>query len=226
MKNRNLLFQNRKEFAYLEKPVEQSVQIIAEAYKNGRKLLICGNGGSSSDSDHIVGELMKSFERLRPLEASVQEKLRELYGERGAILATSLQKGIPAISLSAHTSLITAIANDIGGDFIFAQQVVGYGKPGDVLLAISTSGNSQNIMDAIFIAKAIGMTIIGLTGETGGNMKKHCDVLINVPAQSTAAIQEFHLPVFHFICRSVENELFDGDYNENTIESETYNPIK
>jgi len=226
MKNRNLLFQNRKEFAYLEKPVEQSVQIIAEAYKNGRKLLICGNGGSSSDSDHIVGELMKSFERLRPLEASVQEKLRELYGERGAIMATSLQKGIPAISLSAHTSLITAIANDIGGDFIFAQQVVGYGKPGDVLLAISTSGNSQNIMDAIFIAKAIGMTTIGLTGETGGNMKKHCDVLINVPAQNTATIQEFHLPVFHFICRSVENELFDGDCNVNTIESETYNPLK
>lgn len=220
------LFLNRMELAYLEKPVMQTVQIIAETFKNGRQLLICGNGGSSSDSDHIVGELMKSFEIPRPLEHSVQVRLKEQFGKRGALLADNLQRGIPAISLSAHTSLITAITNDIGGDYIFAQQIASYGKPGDVLLAISTSGNSQNVIDAMITAKAVGLTTIGLTGEAGGAMKDYCEVLINVPAQNTAAIQEYHLPIFHLICRNVEQQLFGDSRKQFDSQSETYNPVK
>ena len=202
------LFLRRKELAYLELPIKQAAQSIMNAFRQERKLLICGNGGSSSDSDHIVGEFMKSFEMPRPLKPSVQELLRKQFGERGAILAESLQQGLPAISLSAHNALITAISNDIGGDFIFAQQVIGFGTPGDVLLAISTSGNSRNIIDALMAAKATGLSTIGLTGLQGGRMKACCDVLINVPDEATASVQEYHISVFHVICRLVESEFF------------------
>src|SRR5690606_5122652 len=117
-----------------------------------KKVLVCGNGGSSADSDHIAGELMKAFEIPRPLNLKIRESLINKYGQRGELLAASLQQGLPVISLSANTALITAISNDLGGDFIFAQQVAGYGRPGDVLMAISTSGNSQNVVDAILTA--------------------------------------------------------------------------
>src|SRR5690606_26638784 len=123
-------FERHKELAYLEEHVKHTVFVIAEAFRNGNKLLVCGNGGSSADADHIVGELMKGFEMKRPLDPSLQSVLKEQYGERGAALASSLQKGLPAISLSAHTALLTAVANDLGGEYIYAQQVAGYGKRG------------------------------------------------------------------------------------------------
>lgn len=192
----------------LEKHIEEAVKVIVESFKNGGKVLVCGNGGSSADSDHIVGELMKSFEMKRPLEKTLQEKLRELFPGRGEILAESLQQGLPAISLSAHSALISAISNDIGGDAVFAQQVAGYGNPGDVLLALSTSGNAQNVIDALLVAKAKGLRTIGMTGETGGNMKAYCDVLINVPEKRTAFVQELHLPIYHALCLMIEKELF------------------
>lgn len=191
--------------------IEEAVEVIVATYKNGGKVLVCGNGGSSADAGHIVGELMKSFEMKRPLNTEIRQKLKSQFGERGSLLAEKLQQGLPAISLSEHASLITAISNDLGGDVIFAQQVTGYGNPGDVLLALSTSGNAQNVINALIVAKAKALKTIGMTGETGGKMKAYCDVLINVPEKRTAFVQELHLPVYHAICLMIEKELF-ADY--------------
>jgi len=184
-------------------PVEGEIQKAAESiissYQQGGKLLVCGNGGSSSDSDHIVGELMKGFENKRPIGNPLKEELAAYGGERGNYLAEKLQSALPAISLTTHSALITAVANDTDANLIFA---------GDVLIAISSSGNSQNVVDAIITAKAKGMIVIGLTGETGGKMKSICDILINVSGRRTAFVQELHLPVYHTLCMMVENHFF------------------
>lgn len=186
----------------------KAAECIISCYEQGGKLLVCGNGGSCSDSDHIVGELMKSFENKRPIGNPLKEELSAFGGERGNYLAEKLQSALPAISLTTHCALITAVANDTDANLIFAQQVVGYGNHGDVLIAISSSGNSQNIVDAIITAKAKGMIVIGLTGETGGKMKPYCDILINVPEHRTSFVQELHLPVYHTLCLMVENHFF------------------
>ena len=202
------LTERYKELSPLKKEIQNATNAIIQSYENGGKLLACGNGGSSADSDHIVGELMKSFEGKRSLNAGLIEKLEKVGGERGTYLAEKLQQGLPAISLSAHTALITAVANDIDEDVIFAQQVAGYGIEGDVLIGMSTSGNSQNVIDAILVAKARGMVTIGFTGESGGRMKELCDILINVPEMRTAFVQELHLPVYHTICLMIEQYFF------------------
>ena len=194
--------------AGLEQKIKKAAESIIDTYKNGGKVLVCGNGGSCSDSDHIVGELMKGFEHKRPVSAVIKEKLEETGGERGTYLSQKLQQALPAISLTAHSALITAVANDIDGDLIFAQQVLGYGMKDDVLLAISSSGNSMNVIDAIITAGSKGMTVIGLTGEDGGKMRNFCDILINVQGKRTAEVQELHLPVYHTICLMVEKEIF------------------
>lgn len=181
---------------------------LISCYEQGNKVLICGNGGSCSDSDHIVGELMKGFENTRPVGDILKNQLTEIAGERGTYLAAKLQQALPAISLTAHSALITALSNDIDASLIFAQQVVGYGNEGDVLIGISSSGNSQNVIDALIVAKAKRMTIIGLTGETGGKMKSFCDILINLPSKRTAFVQELHLPVYHTLCLMIENHFF------------------
>ena len=151
--------------------IAKTVASLIKCYENGGKVLICGNGGSCSDSDHIVGELMKGFESKRRISGDLKKNLLESAGERGAYLAEKLQHALPAISLTAHSALITAVANDTDADLIFAQQVVGYGNPGDIILGISSSGNSQNVVDALITAKAKEMVVVGLTGETGGKMK-------------------------------------------------------
>ena len=193
---------------HLKEHIKKAAETIIETYKNSGKVLVCGNGGSCSDADHIVGELMKSFEGNRPLAKPLQDKLTELSPETGKMLAEKLQQGLPAISLTVHQSLITAIANDINGEVIYAQQVVGWGNTGDVLIGLSTSGNAQNVIDAMIVAKAKGLTTIGITGETGGKMKEWSDILINVPERRTAYVQELHLPVYHAICMMVEKEIF------------------
>jgi D-sedoheptulose 7-phosphate isomerase len=202
------LLNRYSKLASLEDRIEEAVRIIVDSYKNGGKVLVCGNGGSSADAGHIVGELMKSFEMKRPLKPEIQQKLKAQFGERGSLLAEKLQQGLPAISLSEHTALVSAVSNDIGGDFIFAQQVIGYGNPGDVLLGMSTSGNSRNVIDAFIVGKAKGLKTIGMTGETGGEMKELCDVLLNVPERRTAFVQELHLPIYHIMCLMIENEMF------------------
>lgn len=192
----------------LKEEIQKAASAIIYSYEHGGKLLACGNGGSSADSDHIVGELMKSFERKRPLDSGVKERLEQVGGERGVYLAENLQQGLPAISLTAHTALTTAVTNDINADVIFAQQVAGYGVVGDVLIGMSTSGNSQNVIDAILVAKAKGMVTICFTGKSGGKIKELCDILINVPEQRTAFVQEFHLPVYHTLCLMIEDHFF------------------
>lgn len=196
------------QLASVKEEIGQTADSLIKCYENGGKVLVCGNGGSCSDSDHIVGELMKGFENKRRISGDLKKNLLESAGERGAYLVEKLQHALPAISLTAHTALITAVANDTDADLIFAQQVVGYGNPGDVIIGISSSGNSQNVVDALITAKAKEMTVIGLTGETGGKMKAFCDILINVPGRRTAFVQELHLPVYHVLCLMVENHFF------------------
>jgi phosphoheptose isomerase len=194
----------------IEDDIWAAADCIIHCFRENGKLLICGNGGSSADSGHIAGELMKGFEHKRPLAESFRKELTDTGGERGEYLALKLQQGFPVISLSAHDALITAVANDTDPTLIFAQQVMAYGKKGDVLLAISTSGNSQNIIDAIITATAKGMSVIGMTGESGGRMKSMCDILISVPGSRTLHVQELHLPVYHSICLMIEKYFFDN----------------
>ena len=188
--------------------IKEAGELIIDSYKNSGQLLTCGNGGSCSDADHIVGELMKSFSKKRPLDNDAKESLMAVDEERGALMSAKLEKGLPAISLNAHGALISAISNDIGGDFIFAQQVMGYGRKGDVLLGISTSGSSKNVVDACIAAKAKGLKVIALVGQTGGKMKDFSDVAIRVPSTCTPDVQEFHLPIYHALCIMAEETFF------------------
>lgn len=192
-----------------KKDILEASEAIIECYSNQGKLLICGNGGSSSDADHIVGELMKSFEQERPIDDGLRNRMMLVAGDKGELIANKLQNALPAISLNAHTSLTSAIANDIDAELVFAQQILGYGMKGDVLIAISTSGNSDNVVNAVITAKASGLTVIALTGQSGGKMKQYCDIAVCVPADNTAEVQELHLPVYHTICRMVESKIFN-----------------
>lgn len=188
--------------------IKKAAEYLITCYRQGGKVLVCGNGGSCSDSDHIVGELMKGFEHKRPVGDKLRKELLALDTERGKYLSEHLQQGLPAISLAAHNALITAVANDTDANLIFAQQIVGYGNAGDILVAISSSGNSRNILDAALTARAKGMSVVGLTGESGGKLKPLCDILINVAGKSTAHVQELHLPVYHTLCQMVEKSIF------------------
>lgn len=204
------LIRRYPKLAVNEDAIQKAADCLISCFAGGRKLLVCGNGGSSSDADHITGELMKGFEHKRPLSESFKNSLINSGSDRGRYIAENLQQGFPVISLSAHAALLTAVANDISGDLIFAQQIAGYGQEGDVLLALSTSGNSQNIVDAILTARAKGMTVIGMTGEKGGKLKAICDILINVPEARTCYVQELHFPVYHSLCLMVERHFFDN----------------
>ncbi|MFW5696549.1 MAG: D-sedoheptulose-7-phosphate isomerase [Phototrophicaceae bacterium] len=188
--------------------VQAAYDILWLTFSNGGRLLTCGNGGSAADSDHIVGELMKGFERQRPIHDELRQHLLAFADERGIYLADRLQRALPAISLSSHAALATAISNDVAADMVFAQQVLGYGRAGDVLLAISTSGNADNILNALYVARALGLRTIGMTGQTGGKMRAVCDVAICVPHQRTLQIQERHLPIYHALCIMLEEAFF------------------
>ena len=209
----NSIFLNQMTVRYpqllpLVNEIRKAAECLIACYQKGGKVLVCGNGGSCSDSDHIVGELMKGFEQKRQIGEILKKNLFSYGGDRGKYLSEKLQQGLPAISLTVHNALLTSTANDIDADLVFAQQVVGYGNSGDVLVGISSSGNSQNVIDAIITAKAKGLIVIGLTGETGGKMKTSCDILINVPGLRTDYVQELQLPVYHTICLMVEDFFF------------------
>ncbi|MCL2545190.1 MAG: SIS domain-containing protein [Clostridia bacterium] len=187
---------------------------MMRCFRAGGKLLACGNGGSAADADHIVGELMKGFLLRRPAPAGFAAKLRDTWGgaeadAQAAALAAGLQGALPAISLTAHAALTSAFANDVAADMAFAQQVYGYGMPGDVLLAISTSGHSANVCKAVRVARAKDMISIGLTGEGGGALAALCDICIAVPERETYRVQQLHLPVYHLLCALSESECFD-----------------
>jgi len=192
-------------------PIKEAVEEIIACYNCKNKLLICGNGGSAADSLHIVGELMKGFLLQRKLDVQIQKEIKTLFPETAQYFIDNLQGTLPAISLVCEASLLTAYANDHAYDMSFAQQVLGYGNDGDILLAISTSGNSNNVVYAAQIAKVKGMKVISLTGSTGGELKGLSDILINVPSDETYVIQEYHLPVYHTLCAAVENEMFSEE---------------
>ena len=188
--------------------VGAAFDILADAYRSGGKVLCCGNGGSASDCEHIVGELLKKFKRHRDIPAGLKERLAAT-GPDGALLAERLEGSLPAISLVSQSGILTAFANDVGWDEAFAQQLLGLARPGDVLIALSTSGNSRNCVLAATLARELGVRTVALVGEAGGRLGGMCDVAIRVPARETYQVQEFHLPVYHALCAMLEEELFD-----------------
>lgn len=199
----------------VEKDIEAAAVMLEECYRRGGKLLIAGNGGSACDAQHIAAELMKGFMETRPLPEAEREKLRRLDPERGDYLGRKLQRALPAVALGEHDALNSAFANDVDGKLCFAQQVNGYGRPGDVFLGISTSGNSENILFAALTAKAKGMRVIGFTGESGGALAPLADLCVRMPAETCHEVQELQLPVYHCWCRMLELSFFgeqDGTY--------------
>lgn len=188
--------------------IQRACDTICACYEQGGKVLACGNGGSAADAEHIVGELMKGFLQKRPLPAHERQKLAATGGADGEMMAAQLQGVLPALSLVTSVALSTAFANDVNPDLAYAQQVHGLGRPGDVLIGISTSGNAKNVHYAAIAAKARGMTVIGFTGGTGGKLKAVSDVAIIAPSNVTYQIQELHLPIYHCLCIMVEERFF------------------
>nr|WP_294682101.1 SIS domain-containing protein [uncultured Anaerotignum sp.] len=207
-KHIDLLVQRYPVLDICKEDIEKAYRILEECYTHDGKLLIAGNGGSAADSEHIAGELMKRFKTPRPVPADFAEKLQEVDSVRGPELAKNLERGLMAIPLVAHEALTTAYINDVDGLGVFAQQLYGFGRPGDVFLGISTSGNSKNIMSATVVARALGLKVIGLTGESGGELASVADVAIRVPETETFMIQELHLPVYHCLCLMLEERFF------------------
>lgn len=192
----------------VRKAIIDAYLIMEECYEHDGKLLIAGNGGSAADAEHISGELMKRFKIPRPVTPEFAEKLKAIDSVRGEDLARNLECGLMAIPLVAHEALSTAYINDVDGLGVFAQQLFGFGRPGDVFLAISTSGNSKNVMSATVVARALGIKVIGLTGAKGGELATVADVCVKVPSDETYMIQEYHLPVYHCWCLMLEDRFF------------------
>lgn len=186
----------------------EAVSSLCEAYHKGGKVLVCGNGGSAADSEHIVGELMKGFVKKRPIGDELYAKMQAVCPEEADYLRKNLQGALPAVSLMGAVALNSAFANDQAPDLAMAQQVLGLGKPEDVLIGISTSGNSANVIYAVQMAKTLGVKTIGLIGNRTCRMQEICDIVIAVPESVTYKIQELHLPVYHMLCIAVENEFF------------------
>jgi len=189
--------------------VMAAFELMKNTCRRGGIIMTCGNGGSAADAEHIVGELMKGFKQKRPVTGEQRAALLAAFPGDGSYLADNLQRGIPAISLVSQSSLLSAFINDVAHDMVFAQQVFGYGVEGDVLLGITTSGYSGNVVNACKTAKAFGIGTIGLTGETGGELTQICDVTIRVPASDTFRVQEYHIPVYHTLCAMLESVLFE-----------------
>ena len=187
--------------------VEKAYETIRECFQKGNRVYLCGNGGSASDCEHIVGELVKSFKKKRPLAKEFSARL-SAYGEKGETLAMQLEGGMPAVSLCGHPALSTAFNNDKNPMLTFAQQLGVWGREGDVLLTLSTSGNSQNCVYAAIVAKAKGMKTVFLGGGNGGELKTLADVSVIVPEKETYKVQELHLPVYHCLCAMLEEEFF------------------
>ena len=197
----NELILSFENLVMLEDEIRTSANLITESFSNGGKLLLCGNGGSCADCEHIAGEMVKQFAKERPLSSELVEKL-------GPELSYELHGGLPALSLPSMIGFHTAFNNDNNPEFAFAQQVVAFGKPNDILWGISTSGNSKNVLHAVKTAKALGLKTIGLTGKNGGKLSQIADITIKAPADNVARIQELHLPIYHAICAFVEDKLF------------------
>ncbi len=210
-KHIDLLLKRYPKLECVKNSIIEAYLILEECYKHDGKLLIAGNGGSAADSEHIAGELMKRFKILRPVPEEFADRLKQIDSVRGKHLAENLERGLMAIPLVAHEALTTAYINDVDGLGVFAQQLYGFGRKGDVFLGISTSGNSENVISATVVARALGMKVIGLTGKNGGELVEIADVSIKVPETETYMIQELHLPVYHCLCLMLEDKFFGGE---------------
>lgn len=187
--------------------IVQAIEMVLDAYRNGKKILLCGNGGSASDCEHIAGELLKSFRKKRKLPSQLEDKLLS-YGEEGKDIAENLEGALPVIALTSHIAFSTAFSNDVNPAMVFAQQLYALGSKGDVLIAISTSGNSKNCVYAGYVAKAMGIKTVSLTGQNESMLSEISDMTIAVPERETYKVQELHLPVYHCICAVIEEEMF------------------
>lgn len=213
-KHVDVLIKRYPELISQQDNIVEAYKIAATSYANGGKMLIAGNGGSAADAEHIVGELMKGFENNRKISEVYRDKLVKLDEEMGRMLADNLQMGLPAIALDGHPALSTAYMNDCEPLLCFAQQVNGYGKTEDVFLAISTSGNSKNILYAAIVAKAKGMKVIGLTGANDSKLSEIADITIRSSQTRTYMIQEHHLPIYHCLCLMLEDRFFGEQTDE------------
>lgn len=207
-KHLTTLMERYPALSHLLDTIKAAYDLMEQAYLNGGKLLVAGNGGSSADAEHIVGELMKGFLLPRRMDDETAAKLTAVDPVLGAALARNLQGALPAIALDGHYALSTAYMNDCTPQLCFAQQVNGYGMPGDVFIGISTSGNSENVLYAAVTAKAKGMRVVGFTGEKESKLSAVADVCIRVPDSETYRIQEYHLPVYHCLCMMLEERFF------------------
>jgi len=201
------LIENYPDLKNLESIIRKTVDEITAAFTADRQLLLCGNGGSAADSEHIATEFLKGFMSIRPLPAGEKELLKKTSSDRGTLLSEKLQVGFRAIPLTIFAGLNTAFANDVDPALVFAQGVNALGRKGDILFCISTSGNAENVCYAAVTAKAKGLTVIALTGKGGGKLAPLADISIICPGEITPDIQERHLPVYHTICRAVEANL-------------------
>lgn len=208
MKHIDLLVKRYPILEVAKEDIMNAYLIMEECYENDGKLLVAGNGGSAADSEHIVGELMKRFKKPRPVSPEYAKKLIKVDPKRGDVLAKNLECSLMAIPLVTHEALSTAYINDVDGLGVFAQQLFGFGRPGDVFLGISTSGNSKNIMNATVVARASNIKVIGLTGAKGGELATVADVVVKVPETETYMIQELHLPIYHCWCLMLEDRFF------------------
>ena len=202
------LFKNYPALEICRQPIIEAYEALCRTYAGGGRVYVCGNGGSAADAGHITGELMKGFEKKRPVRLTPQVASR-LSPDSAAILEKKLQGALPCHNLSAETALMTALINDIDTDIVYAQQIYGYGRPGDLFIGISTSGNATNVLLAAELARAMGLNTVAMTGREGGRLAPVCDIAICVPADKTAGVQELHLPVYHALCRGVEARYFD-----------------
>lgn len=189
--------------------IDAAAQMMVDTYKNGGTVLVCGNGGSCADSDHIVGELMKGFLSLRPMSEEQKSSMADILDED---ILSKLQRGIPAISLPAQSAVISAYANDVDPELVYAQLVFGYGKKQDMLIGLSTSGNSKNVVAAAKVARAMGIKTLALTGARDSRLSELCDVTVKAPEIETFKVQELHLPIYHYLCAYVEKYLVGGKY--------------
>lgn len=204
----NELIKRYPALSVCEAQIIAAKEALIGCFENGGKLLLCGNGGSCADCDHISGELMKGFLKMRPLSDGKKAEMRKRFPAIDEKTLSSLQCGLPAISLPSLTALNTAFSNDVDPELIYAQGVLALAVASDVLLAISTSGNSKSVTRAAEIARALGVTVIALTGKGGGGLAKIADVCICVPECETYKVQEGHLPIYHALCAEIEKHFF------------------
>ena len=208
MKNLEILIERYPVLAVCKDDVKKAIDVMAAAYENGAKVLLCGNGGSCADCDHIVGELMKGFLKKRPMSEDKKAEMMNACADLDEDLLSKLQCGLPAVSLPSITALGSAFNNDVDPELTYAQAAFALGKRGDVFVGLSTSGNAKNVFAAAKVAKSMGMTVISFTGMGGGKLATVADVAIKVPETETYKIQELHLPVYHTICADVEEYFF------------------